>query len=381
MNILGYISWDVAPELMSSPITLRYYSLFFAISFVIGFALMKKMMKRENAPEAWVDKIFFYVFIGTILGARLGQVFFYEPEYYLSNPIEIFKIWEGGLASHGAAIAVIISLWIYAKFVTKRSFYYGADKAVVTIAIAASLIRLGNLANSEIIGERSESASAFFFEYEAKKNAAALFNNIDVYDNFQLADITFEPTDQVLDSLSFVYPLATLKMVLAPQLPADQSPSRASEIATTLSHAAKGNFEGEDYHYFSLGKLVKSYTAGKYVVVEIPVGLIPRFPTQIWESLAYLLLFVLLMFGYWKKQWYRREGLLFGAFLLGLFGARFIIEFWKEKQTYLEDNSPLTMGQWLSIPAFLVGLLIVILALRKEPLPENAFQMSESDKK
>jgi phosphatidylglycerol---prolipoprotein diacylglyceryl transferase len=381
MNIFGYISWDVAPELISSPITLRYYSLFFAISFIIGFALMKKMMKRENAPESWVDKIFFYVFIGTILGARLGQVFFYEPEYYLSNPIEIFKIWEGGLASHGAAIAVIISLWIYAKYVTKRSFYYGADKAVVTIAIAASLIRLGNLANSEIIGERSESNSAFFFEYEAKKNAAAIFNNIDIYDNFQLVDITFEPIEQKLDSLSFSYPLATLKLVLVPQLPADEAMPRASEIATTLSHAAKGNFEGEDYHYFTLGKPVKTYTAGKYVVAEIPVGLIPRFPTQIWESLAYLLLFVLLMFGYWKKQWYRKEGLLFGVFLLGLFGARFIIEFWKEKQTYLEDDSPLTMGQWLSIPAFLVGLLIIIIALRKEPLSESSFQIIESTKK
>jgi prolipoprotein diacylglyceryltransferase len=381
MNMLGYISWDVAPELINSPITLRYYSLFFAISFIIGFALMKRMMKRENAPDAWVDKIFFYVFIGTILGARLGQVFFYEPEYYLSNPIEIFKIWEGGLASHGAAIAVIISLWLYAKFVTKRSFYYGADKAVVTIAIAASLIRLGNLANSEIIGERSESSSAFFFEYEAKKNAAAIFNNIDTFDNFQLTDITFEPADKTLDSLSFAYPLATLKLVAVPQLPADQATARVTEIATTLSHAAKGNFEGEDYHYFTLGQPVKTYTAGKYVVAEIQVGLIPRFPTQIWESAAYLALFVLLMFGYWKKQWYRREGLLFGVFLLVLFGARFIIEFWKEKQTYLEDDSPLTMGQWLSIPAFLVGLLIVIIALKKEPLPESAFQMTDTDKK
>jgi prolipoprotein diacylglyceryl transferase len=381
MNVFGFISWDVAPELITSPITLRYYSLFFAISFLLGFYLIKKMMAKENAPESWTDKIFFYVFIGTILGARLGHVFFYEPDYYMSHPLEILKIWEGGLASHGAAIAVIISLWLYAKFVTKKSFFFGADKVVITIAIAAALIRLGNLANSEIIGERSDSSTAIFFEHEAKNNATSILNNhIDLEDHFTINDVSFERSENVLDTLNFSYPLATLKVILSPKEGTQNNLEKANFVAKSFQNLTLEHIKTEDYHYFSTKRPIKTFAAGEYMILEVPVGLIPRFPTQIWEALSYFVLFIILMIGYWKKQWYRREGLLFGIFLTFLFGARFIIEFWKEEQTDLTGNSMLTMGQWLSVPAILIGIFIIVRAIKKEPLPLSDFQNLSEDK-
>lgn len=381
MNVFGFISWDVAPELITSPITLRYYSLFFAISFLLGFYLMKKMMKKENAPEGWEDKIFLYVFIGTILGARLGQVLFYDPVYYFNNPIEIFKIWEGGLASHGAAILISLSLWIYAKKVTKRSFFYGADKAVVTIAIASAFIRVGNLANSEIIGERSDSSTAIFFENEAKSNVFKILNNnIDIEHYFSINDISFERTEKIIDTLNFSYPLANLKIVMTSKNSSQNNVEYAKNIGQNFQSITLNHIISEDYHYFSSTRPVQSYSAGNYVVIEIPVGIIPRFPTQIWEAFSYFILFIILMVGYWKKQWYRREGLLFGVFLVFLFGARFIIEFWKEEQTDLTANSIFTMGQWLSVPAIIIGILIIYRALKKEPLPVSDFQNLSDDK-
>ena len=91
-----FISWNVDPALYDGLITLRYYSLFFAISFLLGFSIVKKMFLNENAPLEWMDSLLMYCVVGTILGARLGHVIFYDPEYYLYNFLEIFMVWKGG---------------------------------------------------------------------------------------------------------------------------------------------------------------------------------------------------------------------------------------------------------------------------------------------
>ena len=147
-----YISWNVDPALYDGFITLRYYSLFFAISFLLGFSIVKKMFIHENAPIEWMDKLLMYSVIGTILGARLGHVIFYDPAYYLENISEVFMVWKGGLASHGAAIALIIAMWIFSKKVTKRHTLWTLDKLVIAVALASGFIRIGNLMNSEIVG-------------------------------------------------------------------------------------------------------------------------------------------------------------------------------------------------------------------------------------
>ncbi len=121
------------------------------------------MLKHEGAPEKWLGILLTYVVIATIVGARLGHVFFYEWGYYSKHPVEILKIWEGGLASHGGTIAIIIALFLYSWFVTKKPASWVFDKIVVAIALVGGLIRLGNLMNSEIYGGPTQLPWGFVF--------------------------------------------------------------------------------------------------------------------------------------------------------------------------------------------------------------------------
>ncbi|MCP3927632.1 MAG: prolipoprotein diacylglyceryl transferase [Bacteroidetes bacterium] len=162
--ILTYITWNASPDIVQlGPLTLRWYGLLFALGFVFGFFIVKRMFKEEKAPDEWLDSAFIYIVIGAVVGARLGHVFFYEWDYYSQNMGEILKIWRGGLASHGGAIGVIFALWLYSKVVTKKSILWILDKVAVAVALAGCFIRLGNLMNSEIIGIATEVPWAFIF--------------------------------------------------------------------------------------------------------------------------------------------------------------------------------------------------------------------------
>lgn len=164
MTLFSYITWTVSPEIFSlGPISVRYYGLFFAISFLLGYYLVEKMFKRENSPENWMDSLFVYVVVGTVLGARLGHVFFYGWDYYSQHPEEILMVWQGGLASHGGAVGIFIAIWLYSKKVTKKPFVWTMDKLVVGVALAAFFIRMGNLMNSEIVGRITDVPWAFQF--------------------------------------------------------------------------------------------------------------------------------------------------------------------------------------------------------------------------
>lgn len=163
--ILNYINWNVSPEIVSiGPITLRWYGLLFASGFLVGLFIVKKMFEEDNAPEEWLDKAFIYIVLGAVIGARLGHVFFYDWAYYSQHPGDIIKIWEGGLASHGGAIGIILALWLYSRLVTGKSILWILDKVVVPTALAGAFIRLGNLMNSEILGKPADVAWAFIFE-------------------------------------------------------------------------------------------------------------------------------------------------------------------------------------------------------------------------
>ena len=168
MDILAYIDWNVDPSLFRietsfMTIDLRYYSLLFALSFWLGYLIVEKMFKHEGCSEKWVDSLFLYTIVATVIGARLGHVFFYNWDYYSQNPGEILKIWEGGLASHGGAIGILIALYIYHKKVSKKSYLWILDHIVVPIALAAFFIRVGNLMNSEIVGSPTDVPWAFRF--------------------------------------------------------------------------------------------------------------------------------------------------------------------------------------------------------------------------
>lgn len=151
--LLNFITWSVDPEIFSlGPLSIRYYGLCFAISFMLGYNLLERMFKAEKIPLPWLEKLFMYVVIATIVGARLGHVFFYDWAYYSQNIGEILMVWHGGLASHGGAIGIIIAIIIYSKKVTKKSPLWTLDRLIVTVALAAFFIRMGNLMNSEIYG-------------------------------------------------------------------------------------------------------------------------------------------------------------------------------------------------------------------------------------
>ena len=262
MNLLSII-WNVNPEIFSLGfITVRWYGLIYALGFLIGITILDKMFKREGCPEGWTDKVFVYMVLAVIIGARLGHVFFYGWDYYRNNLWEIPMIWKGGLASHGGAIAMIIAALLLSKFVSKKSFFWLGVRLFVPSAMVAGFIRIGNLMNSEIYGHATNLPWGFIFV-------------------------------------------------------------RAGETQ-------------------------------------------PMHPTQIYESITYLALFAFMMYLYWKKDAQKMEGLLTGIGFVGIFTARFLLEFIKNNQEEFENSMQLNMGQYLSIPFVIFGIWLIIRALRRE---------------
>ena len=251
----AYIYWNQDPDLFSiGPLTIRWYGLLFALGFFLGYVIVRWMYRRENKPERDLDPLLIYMLLGTVIGARLGHVLFYDPGYYLSRPLEILKIWQGGLASHGGAIGILIALYLYARKHPGQSFLWLLDRIAVPTALAGALIRLGNLFNSEIVGEPSD-------------------------------------------------------------LP--------------------------------------------WAVVFARVDTLPRHPAQMYESLAYAAVFLLLMAVYRRVGKETPRGLLLGLFLGAVFTARFFIEFVKVPQAAFGTDLALSMGQWLSLPFIIAGALLL----------------------
>ena len=163
--LLAYITWDADPVAFNLPFIgeIRWYGIAFVIGFMIGLWIVQKVWKFEQLDNDWYDKLFFFVIIATVVGARLGHVLFYNPGHYLSNPVEILHFREGGLASHGGTLGIIIAIWIYSRTITRRSMIWTFDRLCLPIGFVAALIRLGNLMNSEIYGHPTTLPWAFKF--------------------------------------------------------------------------------------------------------------------------------------------------------------------------------------------------------------------------
>ena len=157
--------WDVNREIFSiGGFALRWYSLVFALGIFLGYTIVYRIFLKENKPIELMDSLLFHIVIGTVVGARLGHCLFYEPMDYLTNPLRILKVWEGGLASHGGYTGVIIALILYCRRYPQISFFWLADRVAIPGMLAAGCIRIGNLFNSEIYGHKTDVAWAFIFK-------------------------------------------------------------------------------------------------------------------------------------------------------------------------------------------------------------------------
>ena len=271
--MLSFITWTADPEIFSiGSREIRWYGLMFILGFFIGYKIMERMFKKESLPEEWLDKLPYYTGLGMVIGARLGHCLFYDPTYYLSNPLEILKTWEGGLASHGGTLGIIVAIYFFSKRVTHKPMMWTFDRLVVPTGLVAAMIRFGNLMNHEIYGHVTDYPWGFRFV--------------------------------------------------------------------------------ENLPYWMKG--------------AEPIFTAPSHPTQLYEALCYLLTFAISMWLYWVKDAYKKQGLIFGVFMIGIFLSRFFIEFLKNNQEDFEATMTLNMGQWLSIPFVLAGVWFVYNALRKK---------------
>jgi phosphatidylglycerol---prolipoprotein diacylglyceryl transferase len=225
--------WNPSEGFQIGTFTLRFYSLMFVIAFTLGFYLTKKIFEREGESMEKLDSLFMYMFLAILLGARLGHVLFYQTELITQDPLSILLPFRfnptfeftgfQGLASHGAAIAVIVTMYFYAKKIIKRPILWILDRVVIAVASGAILVRLGNFFNSEIVGHETQSAFGIKFvqdaitPYKAMEitkinNAKEAFNAIATNPTFSdtLAAIPAKHPSQLYEAVGYVFVFAVL---------------------------------------------------------------------------------------------------------------------------------------------------------------------------
>jgi prolipoprotein diacylglyceryltransferase len=323
----------------------------FIISFVLGQYGMQYVFKRENVNPKLMDSLVYWMVGATIIGARLGHVFFYDWGYYSENPGEILKVWKGGLASHGAAIAIVLAMIYWSKKLAKKHPVWTLDRIVIVVALAGGFIRMGNWFNSEIYGAPANSAVETVFVEAARAGIERGYAG-------NLKSITFEKTDDVLHTDSLDLPIISATLTFY-KLNLEQTKAYAENYL----HGILSNQNPDNRNlWVNKNPEVSVYEdeSGAHAVVKM-FG-IPRYPTQLFEAAGYWLIFVLLAWMYLKQNAGQYRGRLFGTFLIGVFGFRFFIEYYKEIQVSFEQGMSLNMGQWLSIPLVLAGFFLLLTA-------------------
>lgn len=278
------IHWNVDPVIINiGSFGLRWYSLGFIVAFLLGYYIIERMFKQENVREDYLGSLFLYIFLAILIGARLGHCLFYEPDYFLTSEHWVEIVWPfqnghytgfQGLASHGAALGILIGLWLYQRKYGLNIWWF-LDRLVIVVALGGAFVRLGNLFNSEIYGVETSMPWGFVFERNGE---------------------------------------------------------------TVAKH-----------------------------------------PTQLYESLSYFLIFGVSLWYYARKKGQFKTGTIFGWWLVALFGVRLLIEFVKNDQVDFEAGMVLNMGQLLSVPFIIGGLVIAWLAY-KEKLPQGPFPKGEKVK-
>ncbi len=310
MHFLSFI-WNPNETIFNlGPLQIKYYNLLWIVAFALGWFIMKRIFTNERKTAEQLDSLFIYTVLATMLGARLGHVFFYDWPYYQNHLAEIllpirenadeslfFGLINGyeftgftGLASHGAAIGIIIGMYLYTRKFPEFKMLWILDRIVLPVAIGAFCVRLGNFFNSEINGKVTDESFIF---------ATKFVRDSDDMHPAQVMGITQEKS----------VPAAYDALVNNPQF--------------------------SDY------------------LAQIPY----RHPAQLYEGFCYIFVFLILYHLYWKTDKKNKPGYLFGVFLVLLWTVRFFVEFVKKSQGGFEESlGLLSTGQWLSIPFIIIGL-------------------------
>lgn len=276
-SILAFVTWSVDPVAFSiGSLQVRWYGILLATGFILAYLALQKIFRKENLSQKLLDHFVIWTIVWTIVGLRLGHFLFYEPEYLIAHPLQVLlpvdEQWHfigyQGLASHGAAIAILIWL-IYYTWTRKMNFCWLLDRVAIAVPIAAAFVRFGNLMNHEIVGSIANVPWAFDF-----------------------------------------------------------------------------------------------------MLAEDPAGTF-RHPSQLYESLVYLTLFIILMIYYFKfAKGNVPPGRTSGIMITTIFASRFFIEFLKADQVAKEADMVLNIGQRLSIPLTLLGIgLLIYSIVKKEKIP------------
>ncbi len=313
MYFLGF-TWNPADTLFKiGVIQIKYYNLLWIIAFALGWYLMKKIFLKEKKSLEQLDSLFIYTVLATMLGARLGHVFFYDWPYYQNHLLEIllpiresadsqlFGFINGyeftgftGLASHGAAIGIIIGMYLYTRKYPEFKILWILDSIVIPVSIGAFCVSLGNFFNSEINGKPVEKSFAL---------ATRFIRDSDDMPAYKALSITQEKT------VNAAYNLI-------------EKDPRFAEYLEAIPY---------------------------------------RHPAQLYEGFCYIFVFAILYYLYWKTDKKDKLGYLFGVFLVLLWTVRFFVEYVKKSQGGFEESlGLLSTGQWLSIPFILVGFYYIL---------------------
>ena len=366
MSLFSFIIWSPDPAIFTIPLSgigledrpVVWYGLLFAMGFLLSQQVMYYIFKKEGKPQQDVDKLTTYMVIAVILGARLGHCLFYNPGLYLSNPLEILKIWEGGLASHGGAIGILTAIWIFVKKIEGYRWLWMLDRLAIVTCLTGALIRTGNLMNSEMEGTETHSSYGLVY--------ARGTEDVLKFDDEQVASVSFEEGGSMASDTPGRYPVKAI--VEFERGVRYETPQQISFIENNLRRSLLGYTEVVEHIDFGRGQPL-SYALvdrGGLQYLEISGIGIARHPAQLYEAL-YCLLIMLLIFWLWKnKREVLPEGFMFSVFMMLLWSLRFVDEFFKMNQEAFEEGLPINMGQILSIPGFLFGAAVMIYVLRNK---------------
>ena len=361
----SYIVWDPMREIIKDIQPPVWYSVLFAMGFIIGYQIMVNIFKKEKHDPTNVDTLTVYMVLATIIGARFGHLAFYEPERFFSNPLIFFRTWEGGLASHGAVIGILPALYLYANYVVdsslsplkfkflkkkreRQSYLWIVDRIVITIALAGAFIRLGNFVNSEIIGKPTESEYGVVFGRVAEE---MIEDRIQGIESAEASKGTHEPLEPgiVPVDLTITFENRGISEDEVRTI-VNSSVQRIITSYPSTEHYSQPN-QSLDFDIEIIDRKVSAtvHTWG-----------ISRHPTQLYEAATCLLLFIILLAIWMKYKDRTVDGLYLGIFLIWIFGLRWFHELFKENQVAFEDDLSYNMGQLLSIPLVLLGVFILI---------------------